>query len=126
MPEGHEPAVLLSAQLHALVRFGTVSGDGETLIARGHQLERPADLLRRHRHDGSALGERAARAEGAAHEGRDRANLLRRDAQLMRNAVLDAIHVLARFPHGEPVAVPGAGGGEKLQRVVVLGAGFVH
>ncbi len=68
---------------------------------------------------------RAAAAESAADEGRDHMDIVGRHAELLRQAGLEAPHVLARLPHGQLAAVPGTGGGEQLDGVVVLGGGRI-
>ena len=70
--------------------FGAVGGDGEALVAGRHQLDRPVEPPRRDGDQRGALGQRAARAEGAADKGRDDADVRRVDAELLGQPVLEA------------------------------------
>ena len=60
------------------------------------------------------------RAEGAADEGRDDADVLRRNAEHGGDLVGRVVHPLRLVPEGQAVAVPGRDGGVHLDRVVVL------
>src|SRR5438067_9997611 len=104
-----------------MARLGPVAGDREALVARGDQLDRTVQPARRDRDQRGALGQRAARAEGAADEGRNDMYFLGVDAELLGEAVLEAGDVLAPLPHRQLAVGPGAAGGEQLDRIVVLG-----
>ena len=73
------------------------------------------------RNEPGARRQLSLRAEGAADKGADDANLSGVDAELLGHAVLEPIDELARLINGQPVVVPGAGRGEELDRIVVLG-----
>src|SRR5205085_5770256 len=104
-----------------VARLGPVARDRKTLVARGDQLDRTVQPARRDRDQRGALGQRAARAEGAADEGRNDMYFLGVDAELLGEAVLEAGDVLAPLPHRQLAVGPGAAGGEQLDRIVVLG-----
>ena len=104
---------------------GAIGGDGEAIgPARLHR-HRPVQALGRERNDGGALGQRAARAEGAADKGRDDMDVVGADPQLLRQAVLEAIDVLAGLPKCQLRPLPSAGRREQLDGIMVLDRGLV-
>ncbi len=119
--QGGELAVPLGGQPDVMLGGSPIGGDGEALGAAGCQLDRPVHPLGRQRDQGRALGQRSARAERAADVGRDEVHIVGRDAELLGHARLGPPDVLARLPDGQLAARPGAGGGEQLDRIVVLG-----
>src|SRR4051794_12632615 len=98
MAERDQFAVSVGAQLEMVAGFGAIGRDGEALVARGHQLDGAADLLRRTRNDGGALGQRATRAESAARKRRHDMDVIRLDVQLPSQSILEAPNILAGFP----------------------------
>ena len=54
-------------------------------------------------------------------KGRNNANLLGIDAELLGQAVFETGHVLAALPHGQLAVSPGAARRKQLDRVVMLG-----
>ena len=118
--DGREAAVARCAERDALDRVRAVADAVIHLAPRQHQLDRPprhagAERRQRHMRPGAQ-----ARAEGAADEGRDDADVLRRNAEHGGDLVGHVMHPLRLVPQGQAIAVPGRDGGVHLDRVVVL------
>ena len=102
-------------------RFGAIGGDGEALLAAGDELDRAVEPFGGERNEPGAWRQLPFRAEGAADKRVDDADLSRVDAERFGGAVLEPINELARLIDGQPVVLPGAGRGEELDRIVMLG-----
>jgi hypothetical protein len=118
---GLQAAVAADGEADALARLGAERRDGEPLTARRLQADRPADHLRGERHERRSLAEAAADPERAARLRREESNIRGVEPELLRQRDPAAVDVLARLPDGQLVTVPGAGRGEQLHRVVVVG-----
>ena len=118
--DGGEAAVARCAEGDALHRVRAVADAVIHLAPRQHQLDRPARHARAERRQRHVRPGAQARAEGAADEGRDDADVLRRDAEHGGDFVGRVVHPLRLVPQGQAVAVPGRDGGVHLDRVVVL------
>ncbi len=99
-----QASVAAGGQANPVAGRGAIGGDGEPLRPGGDQLHRPVQPLGRQGDDRRALGQRTARAEGAADVGRDHMHVVRRDAQLLGDSVLEAPDILAGFPDGQLAA----------------------
>ena len=113
-------AVLLRAEPDVVARFGAIGRNGEALVARRDELDRPVEPSGRERDERRARRHHALRAERAADIAADHTHLVRLDAEPLRDAILEAVDELARLIDGELVVRPHAGGREQLDRVVVL------
>ena len=90
------------------------------LVAREHQLDRPAEHARREDAQDLRPGEDRLRAEAAAEEGRADQHVLRRDAEKRREGRARHDQRLVRRVERQPVAVPRGDDRMRLHRVVVL------
>ena len=118
--DGGEAAVARCAEGDALDRVRAVADAVIHLAPRQHHLDRPprdarAERRQRHMRPGAQ-----PRAEGAADEGRDDADVLGRNAEHGGDLVGRVVHPLRLVPEGQAVAVPGRDGGVHLDGVVVL------
>ena len=115
-----EPAVARGAERDALDRVRAVADAVIHLAPRQHHLDRSprdarAERRQRHMRPGAQ-----ARAEGAADEGRDDADVLGRNAEHGGDLVGRVVHPLRLVPQRQPVAVPGRDRRVHLDRIVVL------
>ena len=86
----------------------------------GDELDRAVELLGRQRDQRGARRHLRLGAERAADEGADHVHLVGVDPELLRDAVLEPIDELARLIDRQLVVAPYAGGGEQLERIVML------
>ena len=103
-----------------LLRFRPEGRDRKALVARRHQLDRTAEALGCQRDPCRARGHVASRAERAADEPRHGPHVGVAHSELRRDGTLEPPHELGRLIDRQLLAIPGTGGGEQLQRVVVL------
>ena len=120
MHDGGETAVARCAERDALDRVRPVAGAVVHLAPRQHHLDRPscdagAERRQRHMRPGPQR-----RAERAADEGRDDADVLCRNAEHRGDLVGHVVHPLRLVPEGQAIAVPGRDRRVHLDRVVVL------
>ena len=118
--DGRKAAVARCTERDALDRVRAIADAVIHLAPRQHHLDRPpgyAGAKSRERH---MRPDPQRRAEGAADEGRDDADVLRRNAEYGRNLVRRVVHPLGLVPQGQPVAVPGRDRRVHLDRIVVL------
>ena len=101
--------------------LGAVGRDCEPLRPRRRQLDRPADTPRRDRDQRRPRGHRPLRAERPAQKAAHDPHVFRAHSKLFGETVLEPVDELARLEHGELAVAPGAGGGEELHRIVMLG-----
>src|SRR5437016_2452154 len=87
-------AVLAGAEPDVVAGFGAVGRDGETLVARRHELDRSFELLRGKRDQRGPWGHTALGAESAAGEMADHMDLVRINAEALGNAVLQPVNKL--------------------------------
>ena len=118
--DGGEAAVARCAEGDALDRVRPIADAVIHLAPRQHHLDRPprdarAERRQRHMRPGAQR-----RAEGAADEGRDHADVLRRNAEHGGDLVGRVVHPLRLVPQREAIAVPSRDGRVHLDRVVVL------
>ena len=125
--EGGEVAGAVGTEAEVVSGFGAEGAEGEGLLACGDELDGAAEAAGGERDERGVGAELAAGAEGAADERAEDADLGGLDAEGGGDAVLEAADVLRRLVDGEFFSgfVPGTGGLEEFERVVVLGGGLV-
>src|SRR4051812_23247026 len=102
-------AVVHRAHADAVTGLGAVGRDRKTLVARGHELDRAMESARRQRDKRGARGHRAFGAKGTAHKEAHDINLVRIDAEPLRDAGLEPVNKLAWLINGKVVTTPHAG-----------------
>ncbi len=121
MPDRRQLAVAGRAELDVLLLFLAVAAGGEHLAARHHQPDGAADVLGGQRGEGDVRPDHGLGAERAADEVGQHPDLGRGHPQQRGDRELHGLDALTRVVEGELVAVPGGGGGQHLDRVVVVG-----
>jgi hypothetical protein len=106
--QGSELAIRIGAEAQAMAGLGAIGRNAEALFARQDQLHWPPEAAGRQRDQRRARRHRGLGPERATDEGTDDADVVGRHAQLLRNAMLQAVHHLARLVDRELVAGPQA------------------
>src|SRR3954467_10620505 len=106
-------------------RLGPIGGDTKTLVAGRNQLYRPPQPARNAGDDGRARRHRALGAERTTDIRIDHPHIVGVDAELRGDAVLQAVHILARLVDGQVVAISDATGGAQPPRTWGAGGGVI-
>src|SRR5215470_7303658 len=120
MNEACDLAVALRANANVVAGLGAIRLNGETLIARHHQLHGTPQALGRQRRQRGPWRHLPLRTESTADIRTDDVDLLRFDAEPLRNARAQAIDELAWLVDRELAVAPGTGRREQLERIVML------
>jgi len=107
------------AEIDVAARLRSVAGNRETLVAGRDQLDR---MVEPSRGDTVLYAGSASRASQRRrpNEGRDYADPLGIDAELLGQTVLDPGHIPAALPYGQLAVGPSAARREQLDRIVAL------
>ena len=120
MDNGDKLAFARRTEGNGLLRRRPAAIGGEGLGPRHCQLDRPVQYLCRHRGK-RAMGKRQGlRAEAAANEGRDQADILEGNAEPFGIGARHAVEPLAGLPHGEGVALPAGDQAMRLDRHIIF------
>ena len=121
VPDSGQLPVPGRPELDVLFLFLAVPAGGEHLPAGDREPDRPPHMLGGHRGQGHVRPHHRLAAERAADEPGQDPDLGRGDPEQRGHGQLDRLDALARVIQRQLVAVPHRGGGQHLQRVVVVG-----